>query len=318
MGFIKKTRAIIITSVLLCAIWAVLTVVLLLHGNVPNENGEEAYYYDGEIAIVINGQPVDFLGGQGPTHVDGVILVPVRAVFVMLGFDMNWSDGDRITVLRNAGYEVRIAAGSDEMTVNDVPHPLDIPARHMDNYRKMVPLRSVLAAVGISMEWGGNTGTVTIECDSVPEPVRASRAGAWRTISVIGDERFTERTQRALELIETESPRYFALVLRYISSIHQSDISGIVVSLSRPIFLVCNATSSASTTSYASSIVHDAVHAIQYDHHYMRYHRVPSGVYSGMEAEMEALDIQIAFLKEINAPQHEINSYINKRGTAWW
>jgi hypothetical protein len=317
MKFLKNTRAVIITSVLLCVVWAVLTVVLLLNGNVPNGNGGDVYY-DGDIAIVINGQPVDFLGGQGPIHVDGVILVPVRAVFVMLGFDMNWSDSDRITVLNRAGYEIRIAAGSDEMTVNDVPHPLDIPARYMDNYRKMVPLRSVLAAVGIPMEWDKNTGTVTIECDSIPEPVRASRMGAWRTINVIGDERFTERTHRALALIETESPVFYAFVLRYIGSIHQSDISGIVVSLSRPIFLVCDATSSASTTSYAGSIVHDAVHAMQYDHHYIRYHRVPSGVYSGMEAEMEALDIQIAFLKEINAPQHEINSYINKRGTTWW
>jgi len=85
-----------------------------------------------------------------------------------------------------------------------------------------------------------------------------------------------------------------------------------------PTFLVGDATSQASTTWYASSIVHDSYHSKLYNDYRETHQSVPGSVWTGDEAEMMCLEFQISFLEEIGAPTYEIDYAKSLRGANWW
>jgi hypothetical protein len=118
-----------------------------------------------EIGVTINGQAVDFPGGQGPVIVGGRTLVPVRGVFETLGFEVGWDNTTRTAIITNADYEMRITIDNDVFTVNGISHTLDVPAQLIGG-RTMVPIRLPLEAVGFDLDWNGTTRTVLI---SAPE-----------------------------------------------------------------------------------------------------------------------------------------------------
>ena len=141
--------------------------------------------------------------------------------------------------------------------------------------------------------------------------------GTWAAVSIEGDARFVAYTQRALNVIR-HSPSAYATVLRYIGIIRQGDASGMWAWLEPPTFVVGTATYTASTSWYASAILHDAIHSKQYHNHLARYGYVPSEVWTGYYAEMEALEIQTEFLRLIGAPAHEIRWAESLIGEVWW
>ncbi|MCL1842726.1 MAG: copper amine oxidase N-terminal domain-containing protein [Defluviitaleaceae bacterium] len=113
-----------------------------------------------EIGVAINGATVHF-ADQAPANIDGRTLVPVRGVFEMLGFDVDWDDAARTAIITNASYEMRITIDSATFTTNGVNHTLDVPAQSIGG-RTMVPIRLPLESVGLSLDWDDATRTVLI------------------------------------------------------------------------------------------------------------------------------------------------------------
>jgi len=114
-----------------------------------------------EITVTINDYHVNF-PDQQPIIVDGRTLVPVRGVFEMLGFDVDWDDYTQTVILSSDDYVVNITIESDIFTTNEVRHTLDVPAQLIGE-RTMLPLRAVLESVGFDVCWSERTQTVYIE-----------------------------------------------------------------------------------------------------------------------------------------------------------
>ena len=124
-------------------------------------------------------------------------------------------------------------------------------------------------------------------------------------------------TQAALDIIK-DSQSDYENVLKYIGVIKQGKSSGMWAYLNPPTFIVGRATYTSSPTWYASTIVHDAIHSRQYHQHLLQNGYVPRVVWTGFYAKMEALELQISFLIQINAPQREINWAESLRDEVWW
>ncbi len=89
-----------------------------------------------------------------PVIVNGTTMVPVRFVAEALGATVGWEDSTQTVSLNDNGKTTHLTIGvvSDGMTV----------APYISNSRTMVPLRYVSETLGSSVEWDGNTRTITI------------------------------------------------------------------------------------------------------------------------------------------------------------
>jgi hypothetical protein len=104
-----------------------------------------------EIGVTIEGVNVIFTD-QPPVIVDGRTLVPVRGVFEMLGFNVDWDNDTRQATLTNSDYIVVLTVGSATFTTNGVNHTLDVPAQIIGG-RTMLPIRAVLESVAYYVAW---------------------------------------------------------------------------------------------------------------------------------------------------------------------
>jgi hypothetical protein len=138
----------------------------------------------------------------------------------------------------------------------------------------------------------------------------------WTHTAIEGDGAFTENTRAALVLIK-ESDTADEIVNNYVGVIKQGKTSGMAAQQTPPTFVVGEASYEASLTWYASAIVHDAYHSKLY-HDYLKNHDyVPYNVWTGEEAEMACLEVQIEFLEEIGAPEYEIDYAESLIGDNW-
>ena len=114
-----------------------------------------------DIRVVVDGVPVVF-ADQQPIIVDGRTLVPVRGVFEMMGFEVEWESGaiNRV-ILTNENYHVVIAIGHPNFWTNNAIHRLDVPAQIIGE-RTMIPLRLPLESIGYYLEWNEATQTIYI------------------------------------------------------------------------------------------------------------------------------------------------------------
>lgn len=113
-----------------------------------------------EIRVTVDGNPVAF-ADQLPANIDGRVLVPVRGVFEVLGFDVAWERPDAI--LTRGEDRIVISIGSDYFMTNETRFYLDVPAQIIGG-STMLPLRFVLESIGYELEW--QAGTVVITTDN--------------------------------------------------------------------------------------------------------------------------------------------------------
>ena len=142
-------------------------IVCIFAANVP------AVYANDVVTVTIDGQRVAF-PEQQPTVVDGRALVPVREVFEVLGFYVDFDENNRIAILENDYYLVRIPVGSTVFTTNGVNHTLDVPAQFI-NGETMLPIRAVLESIGLFVGWEDATRTVLIRTTAVALPTIPNR-----------------------------------------------------------------------------------------------------------------------------------------------
>ena len=88
-------------------------------------------------------------------------LVPLRAIFEALGASVSWSEETQtVTAVKN-NTTLSLQIGSDTLTKNNEPIPLDVPARLINN-RTMIPARAISEALGATVDWDEETNTVII------------------------------------------------------------------------------------------------------------------------------------------------------------
>jgi hypothetical protein len=157
-----------------------------------------------------------------------------------------------------------------------------------------------------------------------------SEAPAWHRINIIGDDAFVRRTIRAMEAVERCPEWAFEYVVTYLDYVRQHSIprragTGGHINVRTQTFYVYSNTYLGNVMWYASSLVHEAIHARQFREYLDSYGgRTPRRItfYSTFEdqfrLEMEALEYQIRFLEEAGAPRNQINHARSLRGTVWW
>ncbi|MCL2047138.1 MAG: copper amine oxidase N-terminal domain-containing protein [Defluviitaleaceae bacterium] len=121
---------------------------------------EETPFASEAISVIANGIRVNF-PDQAPLSVNGRTLVPVRGVFEVLGFVVEWDSGTQQVTLTRSEDTILITLGSDTFTTNGERHALDVPAQIIGG-RTMLPIRAVMESVGYNLEWDENTRTVRV------------------------------------------------------------------------------------------------------------------------------------------------------------
>jgi len=127
---------------------------------------------DTAIRVRINGERILF--DVDPIIYDNRTLVPMRAIFEALGFEVEWDNytrmakGTRFGAPRwdlpydsNGRLVVEIPIDSNVAYINGEPIELDVPAM-LHNERTMIPVRFIAEASGANVEWDDETRTVMI------------------------------------------------------------------------------------------------------------------------------------------------------------
>jgi len=120
-------------------------------------------------ASAVNAQPAPqvFLNGQplrtevAPINQNGRLLVPMRDIFESLGATVNYNNLNRSIAAQRGTTIVRMALGTRNASVNNVPVRLDVPAVTYYN-RTFVPLRFVSEALGADVSYNAGNRVVSI------------------------------------------------------------------------------------------------------------------------------------------------------------
>ena len=110
---------------------------------------------DDAVKVVLDGVLVDFdVYGVAPQIVNDRIIVPLRAVFELMGAEVDWDNDTRTVTATKGDTVVVLEIDSTCPTVNGEVIEIDQPAIII-NDRTMAPLRFVAEAFGGDVEWNG-------------------------------------------------------------------------------------------------------------------------------------------------------------------
>lgn len=141
--------------------------------------GNYAVFAEDNITVTVNGNKLNF--DQPPIIKDGRTLVPLRAIFEALGAEVLWIEDEQAIAAQSGDTTIVMQIGKNQfgkMTSSDngVMYDLDVPPEII-NGRTLVPARAVAEALDCSVNWDGNTQTVTISSekwiDGVNSPTNA-------------------------------------------------------------------------------------------------------------------------------------------------
>ena len=125
--------------------------------------GSEA---DAAVSVTLNGVEVDFPDVR-PLIENGRTLTPIRAVCEAAGLSVGWSDG--VVTVTDGARLVILTVGEPSIMIDGVPTPLDC-APVLRDERVLIPIRAVMEAFGLRVEWDSETRTVTIVSPAAKPP----------------------------------------------------------------------------------------------------------------------------------------------------
>jgi lysophospholipase L1-like esterase len=109
--------------------------------------------------IILDGENLDF--PIEPFITEGTTFVPMRSIFEALGASVEWN-GDTSTVTsRKNDTEVNITIGSTSVYKNGEEEILKAAPMIIEDHT-MVPLRFISESFGCTVDWDGDTQTITI------------------------------------------------------------------------------------------------------------------------------------------------------------
>ncbi|MDO5399230.1 MAG: copper amine oxidase N-terminal domain-containing protein [bacterium] len=129
--------------------------------------GASSVFAADDITVKLDGKDINF--DVAPIIENDRTLVPLRAIFEALGAQVEWDDttktvvsakGDRSCVLQIGNANMFVSTTADAKT-ETVAKTLDVPAKIVED-RTLIPLRAVSEAYSCTVDWDGNTRTVTI------------------------------------------------------------------------------------------------------------------------------------------------------------
>ena len=90
-------------------------------------------------------------------------LVPFRAIFEIMGCDVDYSEeeGKQVVSARRGEDTLVLTIGENKMHFNEEEIALDVPAKIKDS-RTLVPLRAISEAFECAVQWNGDTKTIHI------------------------------------------------------------------------------------------------------------------------------------------------------------
>jgi len=130
--------------------------------------------------VYLNGTPLRL--ETAPIQQNGRTLVPMRDIFEALGATVNYNSLNQSIAAQKGTTIVRMALGTRNATLNNVPVRLDAPAQAYYG-RTMVPLRFVSEALGADVSFNGATRIVSINAAGVTNSGGTQVAGI-RQISI--------------------------------------------------------------------------------------------------------------------------------------
>jgi len=149
------------------------------------------------VGLTLNGQPL--ITETAPLVQNGRVLVPMRDIFESLGATVSYNDLTREIAAQRGTTIVRMALGSSNAALNNVPVRLDVPATAYYG-RTMVPLRFVSEALGANVDYNSANRVVAIRSENnyyasnpAPNPIprdpsyNGSQNGNYRQISIPAD-----------------------------------------------------------------------------------------------------------------------------------
>ncbi|MGW8960042.1 family 10 glycosylhydrolase [Paenibacillus sp. NPDC055715] len=116
---------------------------------------------NGEIEIILDGQPLK--SDASPYIVQGanVTMVPLRVISEGLGAQVNWSTSSGTVTITAQDKNISMENGGQSATVNGKSVRLDTSAR-MTSGRVMVPLRFVGEELGLKVDWQASERVITL------------------------------------------------------------------------------------------------------------------------------------------------------------
>lgn len=128
-----------------------------------------------DVKVVVDGEQVVF-EDQGPVIIDERTLVPIRAVMEKLGKTVEWNGDLQQAIVYDEYITVKLTLNSNIM-VNEVKDPitgevfafdteLDV-APQLINDRTCLPIRAVVEAFGIAVDWDQEAQSVLILSDAL-------------------------------------------------------------------------------------------------------------------------------------------------------
>lgn len=111
------------------------------------------------VSVEINGSSVSF--DQPPIIVDGRTLVPMRAIFEALGYEVIWDDGMIDVYDENDNNVMTLWIDNNTMWTPDSDVTLDVAPTIINN-RTLVPVRAISESIGANVYWNNDTRTVEI------------------------------------------------------------------------------------------------------------------------------------------------------------
>ena len=113
-----------------------------------------------DITVIFNGEKMEF--DTAPLIKDGRTLVPMRAVFEAFGAAVAWEPTTKTVTASRNGTTITLEIDSPILKINNAVLVLDVPAQIIEN-RTYVPLRAISECLSCSVDWNGETQTVTIK-----------------------------------------------------------------------------------------------------------------------------------------------------------
>lgn len=116
-----------------------------------------------EITVTLNGSKISF--DQPPVIVESRTLVPIRAIFEAMGYNVSWDQASQTATASNGGNKIVVKLGEKiiNYTLNskEGKYTCDVPAQMISD-RILVPVRAVSEIAGCKVDWDGNNRQVII------------------------------------------------------------------------------------------------------------------------------------------------------------
>lgn len=129
-----------------------------------------------DIKVIVNGKTLET--DQNPMLINQRTMVPMRAIFEELGYNVAWSDTNRTIEATDGTNTINMQIDNKTMRFNSKRYDLDVTPTIIGG-RTLVPVRAISEAAGYNVSWDGSTQTVGISSDS-KTPDYSSYTGVWQ------------------------------------------------------------------------------------------------------------------------------------------